>query len=161
MSAIKTYSGLAAVMLLLAGCALTPVSPGMSRAEVLAHYGKPSRVLALPAGTRLQYSGQPAGQSVLVVDLDAADKVLAVRQMMTLAELSKIEPGAWTRERVELEFGRPASIDRVGSWSGDIMSYRWRDATQNMYFWVYLDGNNVVQRTGQGMDIPTRLFGND
>ena len=161
MSAIKTFSGLAAAMLLMAGCALTPVSPGMTRAEVLAHCGKPSRVLALPTGTRLQYSGQPAGQSVLVVDLDAADKVLAVRQMMTLAELSKIAPGTWTRERVESEFGSPASIDRVGSWAGDIMTYRWRDGIQDMYFWVYLDGNNVVQRTGQGMDMPTRLFGKD
>lgn len=161
MSVIKTFTVLAAGMLLMAGCALTPVSPGMSRAEVLAHYGKPSRVLALPAGTRLQYSGQPVGQSVLVVDLDAADKVLAVRQMMTLAELSKIAPGTWTRERVESEFGSPASIDRVGSWAGDIMTYRWRDGIQDMYFWVYLDGNNVVQRTGQGMDMPTRLFGKD
>ena len=161
MPAIKTFSGLGAAMLLMAGCALTSVSPGMTRAEVLAHYGKPSRVLALPAGTRLQYSGQPVGQSVLVVDLDAADKVLAVRQMMTLAELSKIEPGTWTRGRVESEFGSPASIDRVGSWAGDIMTYRWRDGIQDMYFWVYLDGNNVVQRTGQGMDMPTRLFGKD
>lgn len=161
MSAIKTFSGWVAVMLLMAGCVLTPVSPGMSRAQVLAHYGKPSRVLALPAGTRLQYSGQPAGQSVLVVDLDAADQVLAVRQMMTLAELSKIEPGTWTRDRVEREFGHPASMDRVGAWSGDIMTYRWRDSTQDMYFWVYLDGSNVVQRTGQGMELPMRLFGKD
>lgn len=161
MSAIKTVSAWIAVMLLMAGCALTPVSPGMSRAQVLAHYGKPSRVLALPAGTRLQYSGQPAGQSVLVVDLDAADQVLAVRQMMTLAELSKIEPGTWTRDRVESEFGHPATIDRVGAWSGDIMTYRWRDSTQDMYFWVYLDGSNVVQRTGQGMELPMRLFGKD
>ncbi|GBU15126.1 lipoprotein [Polaromonas sp.] len=163
MSAIKTFSGLAALMLLIAGCALTPVSVGMSRAQVLEQYGKPSRVLALPNGTRLQYSSQPAGQSVMVLDLDAADTVLAVRQMMTRAELLKIEPGTWTRERVESEFGPPASIDRVGSWSGDIMSYRWRDSMQDMFFWVYLDGNQVVQRTGQGMDIPMRprLFGRD
>ena len=158
---IKTFLSLVFAMLLLAACAFSPPRPGMTQDEVIAHYGKPSRVLPLAAGTRLQYSAQPAGQGALMVDLDAAGKVVSVRQMMTLAELSKIQPLLWTREDVEREFGRPASIDRVASWSGDIMTYRWRDAVQDMYFWVYLDGQNVVQRTGQGMELPVRLFGKD
>lgn len=158
---IKTVSSLIVAVLLLAACAFSPPRPGMTREEVIAHYGKPSRVLTLPAGIRLQYSGQPAGQSALMVDLDATGKVVSVRQMMTLAELSKIQPVQWTREDVEREFGRPASIERVASWSGDIMTYRWLDAAQDMYFWVYLDGNNVVQRTGQGMELPIRVNDND
>lgn len=160
MRAVKSFSSLAVAMLLVAACALAPLRPGMSREDVVVHHGQPSRVLALPAGTRLQYSLQPAGQSAVMVDLDAAGKVVTVRQMMTLAELSKIEPGKWTRDDVEREFGRPASMDRVASWPGDIMSYRWLDITQDMYFWVYLDGSNVVQRTGQGMEIPVRMNDN-
>lgn len=160
MRSIKTVSSLVLAMLLIAGCAFTPLRSGMSREEVLARYGKPSRVVPLPAGMRLQYSLQPAGQSALMVDLDPAGKVVAVRQMMTLAELSRIEPLKWTREDVEREFGRPASIDRVASWPGDIMTYRWLDITQDMYFWVYLDASNVVQRTGQGMEIPVRMNDN-
>lgn len=160
MRAIKTVSSLALAVLLVAGCVVSTLRPGMSREEVVAQYGKPSRVLALPAGSRLQYSSQPAGQSALMVDLDAASKVVAVRQMMTIAELSKIEPLRWTREDVEREFGRPASIDRVASWPGDIMTYRWLDITQDMFFWVYLDASNVVQRTGQGMEIPVRMNDN-
>ena len=160
MRAVKTVSSLALAVLLVAGCVVSTLRPGMSREEVVAQYGKPSRVLALPAGSRLQYSSQPAGQSALMVDLDAASKVVAVRQMMTIAELSKIEPLRWTREDVEREFGRPASIDRVASWPGDIMSYRWLDITQDMFFWVYLDASNVVQRTGQGMEIPVRMNDN-
>ena len=160
MRAVKTVSSLALAVLLVAGCVVSTLRPGMSREEVVAQYGKPSRVLALPAGSRLQYSSQPAGQSALMVDLDAASKVVAVRQMMTLAELSKIEPLRWTRQDVEREFGRPASIDRVASWPGDIMAYRWLDITQDMFFWVYLDASNVVQRTGQGMEIPVRMNDN-
>ena len=160
MRLIKTVSSVTLGVLLLAACAFSPLRPGMSREEVVAHYGKPSRVVPLPAGTRLQYSTEPAGQSALMVDLDSEGKVIAVRQTMTLAELSKIQPLKWTRDDVEREFGRPASIDRVGSWSGDIMSYRWRDGLQDMFFWVYLDGHNVVQRTGQGMDEPVRLHDN-
>ncbi|MEO7954959.1 MAG: hypothetical protein ABIR35_12850 [Polaromonas sp.] len=161
MRVIKTVFGLALAMLLVAACAFSPLRPGMSREEVVAHYGQPSRVLPLPAGTRLQYSSEPAGQSVLMVDLDPEGRVVTVHQMMTLAELSKIEPLKWTREDVEREFGRPASVDRVGSWPGDILTYRWLDLTQDMYFWVYLDGHNVVQRTGQGMEIPVRMNDND
>ena len=158
---IKTVSSLALALLLVAACAFSTLRPGMSREEVVAHHGKPSRVVPLPAWTRLQYSAQPAGQSALMVDLDPEGRVLAVRQMMTLAELSRIQPLQWTREDVEREFGRPASIDRVGSWPGDIMTYRWRDGLQEMYFWVYLDGHSVVQRTGQGMEIPVRMHDND
>lgn len=161
MKAIKAVSSLAVAVLFLAACAFTAVQPGMSREDVMAHYGTPSRVLPLAAGTRLQYSTQPAGQTAVMVDLDAAGKVVAVRQVMTLPEFSKIEPGKWNREDVEREFGRPASVDRVASWPGDIMTYRWLDVDQNKYFWVYLDSNNVVQRTGQGMEIPIRMNDND
>ena len=146
-----TISSLVAV-LLAAACAA--VQPGMSRQDVIAQYGKPSRVLAWGAGERLQYSREPAGQSAIMVDLDAAGRVVSARQVMTAAEFSRIEPGKWTREDVEREFGRPASVDRVASWSGDIMTYRWRDSVQDMYFWVYLDAANRVQRTGQGMEFP-------
>ena len=40
------------------------------------------------------------------------------------------------------------------------MTYCWLDITQDMFFWVYLDASNVVQRTGQGMEIPVRMNDN-
>jgi hypothetical protein len=39
----------------------------------------------------------------------------------------------------------------VASWPHDIMTYRWFEI-DNMLYWVYLDQNNVVQRTGQGIE---------
>jgi hypothetical protein len=69
------------------------------------------------------------------------------------AEFSKIEVGKWTRADVEREFGRPARIDGVASWSGPIMNYRWLDVGQDMFFWVYLDSADVVQRVGQGPEL--------
>jgi hypothetical protein len=161
MKLVKTVTGLAAGVLLLAGCALAPVKPGMSQSEVLASYGTPTRIVSTASGTRLQYSGQPAGQSVVMVDMDAAGKVSAVRQVMTIDEFSKIEPGKWSREDVEREFGRPAMVDHVASWPGDIMTYRWLDRDQNKYYWVYLDAGNRVQRTGQGLEIPIRRHDNN
>ncbi|MDB5929508.1 MAG: putative lipoprotein transrane [Polaromonas sp.] len=149
----KHAASLASAALLVAGCA-TPVQPGMSREQAVASYGRPTAVVSTGAGSRLQYSRQPAGQSVVMVDLDAGGKVTSVREVMQQQEFYKIEPGKWTRADVEREFGPPARVDRVMSWSGDIMNYRWRDNLQDMLFWVYLDAGNRVQRIGQGMEIP-------
>jgi hypothetical protein len=141
---------------LLAGCAVTAVKPGMTQGEVIAAYGKPSAIVPISTGTRLQYSRQPRGQSVVMVDLDASGQVVSAREVLTPAEFARIEVGKWTRQDIEREFGPPASIDRVASWPSNIMTYRWRDAVTDMFFFVYLDAANVVQRTGQGMEIPTR-----
>ena len=158
MKILKSFGSLAAVVVFMTGCAFTPVQPGMSRDQVMASYGTPTRVVPLATGTRLQYSRQPAGQSAVMVDLDASGRVVAAREVMKLQEFMRIEPGQWTRDEVEREFGPPARIDRVASWSGDIMNYRWRDNLQDMYFWVYLDAGNRVQRTGQGIDLPVETF---
>jgi hypothetical protein len=138
--------------LLLSGCAVVQVPPGTPRAEVLVKYGKPSREVGLANGTRLQYSYQPAGQQAVMVDLDAAGRVVSSRQVLQSAEFARIGINQWNRADVEREFGLSATIDRVANWPGDIMTYHWKDASQDMYFYVYLDSANIVQRTGQGMD---------
>jgi len=146
------------IAMLLAGCAGSPfhgynVEPGTSRDVVIARMGTPSRVLRLPAGERLQYSMQPFGQQAWMVDLDTSGRVVQARQVLTDSNFNRIEVGKWTRDDVEREFGRPAWIDGVASWSGPIMTYRWRD-TQNsdMFYWVYLDERNVVRRAHPGME---------
>lgn len=145
-----------ALMTLATGCAVPSVQPGASRDEVVSRYGTPSRVVALASGTRLQYSRQPAGQSAVMVDLDAAGRVTAVREVLNLAGFSTLVVGQSSREDTERALGRPASVDRVGSWPGDIMTYRWRDHDQDMLYWFYLDARQVVQRTAQGMEFPVR-----
>ena len=153
----KIFTTLAAALtagLLSAGCAVQNIQPGATREEVISRYGQPSNVVSLASGTRLQYSRQPAGQYALMVDLDAANRVISVRQVLNPADFARVVPGQWSRQDVEREFGRPASMGRVGSWAGDIMTYRWLDVDQPMYFWVYLDAANIVRRTGQGMEFP-------
>ena len=143
-----------ALMTLATGCAVPSVQPGASRDEVVSRYGTPSRVVAMASGTRLQYSRQPAGQSAVMVDLDAAGRVTAVREVLNLAGFSTLVVGQSSREDTERALGRPASVDRVGSWSGDILTYRWRDHDQDMLYWFYLDARQVVQRTARGMEFP-------
>lgn len=148
------FGGVIAALALgmLSGCAVVQVKPGTPRADVVAQYGQPSREVPLPNGSRLQYSSQPTGQEAVMVDLDAAGRVVSSRQVLQSSEFARIGINQWSRADMEREFGRSALIDRVASWPGDIMTYRWKDASQDMFFYVYLDAANMVQRTGQGME---------
>ena len=128
------------------------ITPGTPRADVIARMGTPTRVVPLANGERLQYSLQPAGQYAWMVDLDGAGRVQRVRQVLTAADFQRIVVGQWTRSDVEREFGPPARIDVVGSWSGPIMAYRWSDGS-DMFYWVYLDADNVVRRAHPGMEL--------
>jgi hypothetical protein len=149
---------LAFFVAMLTGCAGNPfsgydVQPGTSRQDVIQRMGQPYRVVRLPAGERLQYSMQPYGQFAWMVDIDPVGNVVQARQVLTETNFNRIEPGKWTREDVEREFGRPAWVDGVASWKGPILTYRWRHADRSdMFYWVYLDERNVVQRAHPGME---------
>ena len=112
----------------LAGCAANPfnsygLQPGTGRDAALARLGQPTRVVRLPeGGERLQYSLQPFGQFAWMVDLDGGGRVLRSRQVLNATDFNRIELGKWTREDVD------------------------------MFYWVYLDRNNVVQRAHPGME---------
>jgi len=140
----------------LAGCAGFGgygVPPGTPRDAVIAHMGQPTRVVPMPTGERLQYGSQPFSRETWMVDLDAGGRVLQSRQVLTDGNFNRIEAGKWTRDDVEREFGRPAWIDSVSSWRGPVMTYRWRDtANSDMFYWVYLDERNIVQRSHPGME---------
>ena len=156
MASTRAFCSALVAAALLAACA-TPfqtadLAPGTPRADVVARMGTPTRAVPLADGERLQYSQQPAGQYAWMVDLDGAGRVLRVRQVLTAAEFQRIVVGQWTRSDVEREFGPPASIDAVGRWSGPILTYRWNDGN-DMFYWVYLDANNVVQRAHPGMEL--------
>jgi len=145
---------LACVLLGLGGCSVFPISsvkPGMSREEVVSTMGQPTAAVNLQQGSRLQYSGQPGGQYAFMIDLDAAGRVASVRQVLTEKDFERIQLGKWTRDDVLREFGRPAMIERVGSWNGDILTYRWY-GLQDMFYWVYLDGGQVVQKAHAGVE---------
>lgn len=146
--------GLAGALLaaaLLAGCAVgAGLQPGASRAEVLERMGRPTASVALPGGgERLQYSKQPFGQATWMADLDAAGRLVSLRQVLQQAEFERIVPGQWRRADVEREFGPPSRIERVARWDGPIMTYEWNDG-RDRYWWVYLDQSGVVQRSHPG-----------
>jgi hypothetical protein len=149
----------AAAALSLAGCAFLPFTnfdfaPGTPREAVLARAGQPGTTVRTATGERMIYSLQPVGRQAWVVDLDRAGKVVRVEQALTEQNLERIQPG-WSRLQVEAEFGPPAWTDRVQSWEGTIMNYRWRDQSlRDMWYWVYVDAGGVVRRAHPGVEYP-------
>ena len=142
---------------LLAGCA-SPMNawnfgPGATREQVVAGAGQPSAVVPLPnGGQRLQYTMQPMGHYAFMVDLDASGRVVRSRQVMTAAEFQRIEPDTWTRDDVLREFGRPAWVDGVASFQGSVMTYRWKEVNDPMFYFVYIDPQGVVRRAHPGIE---------
>jgi hypothetical protein len=142
---------------LLAGCASGPfasydVAVGTPRDAVIARLGPPTRVVRIPEGERLQYSLQPFGRQVWLFDLDDGGRVQRSTQALTETNFQRIQPG-WTREDVEREFGPPWLVERVSSWDGPVLSYRWRDTgNMDMFYWVFLDRSGVVRRAHPGIE---------
>jgi hypothetical protein len=155
---MRTWFALLAPALLLAACAhpwnTANIAPGSTREQVIASAGQPFAVLPLPnGGQRMQYTLQPMGQQAFMVDLDASGRVVRSRQVLTETEFARIEPGRWTVADVQREFGPPARVDGVSSFRGSILTYRWRDlGNADMFYWVYVDAQGVVQRAHPGME---------
>jgi hypothetical protein len=161
---MKSHLSAATAALVLSACAASVggqgVAPGMPRDQVIAQMGPPTRIVPLPGGgQRLQYSQQPAGPYAWMVDVDPAGRVVGSRQVLNELDFNRIVPGQWTGADVEREFGPPARVERVASWNGPVLTYRWRDR-QNapMFYSIYLDAQNVVRRAHPGMEARDRFF---
>lgn len=144
----RRFAALQVVVALLAGCAGMPerIPPGTPRSDIESRLGVPSSVHRLADGMRLQYSWLPAGQQVYNLDLDAQARLRRVDQVMDLAWFHRIGVDRWTRQDVLLLFGRPAWVERVARFDGDIWTYRFLEATRARQAHIHLDPSGVVRR---------------
>ncbi len=150
-----------ALALLLAGCSLMPerMPMGATRGEIESRLGQPTAVHALADGTRLQYSRQPAGQQVYNLDLDATGRLRQTEQVMDAGWLQRIPVDQWTRQDALLHLGRPALVERVASFDGDLWTYRFQETTGPRQVHLYLDAAGVVRRvTYSDEPLPDDVF---
>ncbi len=136
------------VMVVLGGCSLMPerVPLGATRAEIESRLGQPTGVYALADGTRLQYSRQPAGQQVYNLDIGVDGRLRQTEQVMDAGWLQRIEVDRWTRDTALINLGRPALIERVARWDGDIWTYRFEEVNGARQVHLHLDAAGVVRR---------------
>ena len=146
----------------LAGCAgiaqNTPL--GTPREQVLQNLGKPTATYPLPAGTRLQYSGQPSGRQVYNIDLDAAGKVAAVTQAMQPQVLNRVAIPGVSSADLQREIGPPAMVGKVFHFAGDVWTWRWEEMGIPRLFHAYVNPQGIVERT-LSTDEPIRPWVSD
>jgi hypothetical protein len=140
---------------LAAGCA-TPaaVAPGTPRAQAIAQIGEPTARHALAdGGERLEYGRDPLQQFTWMVDLDAAGRVAAVRQVRTLDNFSRLRVGVDGTEAVRREFGQPWRIERypLSGLTAWMFPYR-ENGVWNSMVAVHFDDRGIVQRVENGPD---------
>jgi hypothetical protein len=146
-----TWRSLLLVLVLsLAACAAVPegLASGTPRAQVVERMGPPTGEYALAdGGVRLQYSRQPLGRQVYNLDFGADGRLRRVEQALeTETMLRSIQIGQWTREDVQRFLGRPALVERVARFDGDIWTYRYLELNNERLAHVHIDRGGVVRQ---------------
>lgn len=133
----------------LTGCMGIPerIEPGTPRAQIEERLGVPTAEYPLPDGRRLQYSRQPGGQQVYNLDLDAIGRLRRVEQVMDINWLQRnIALDRWSRADVLQNLGRPALIERVVSFRGDVWTYRFLEMNSPRQAHLHIDPEGVVRK---------------
>jgi len=138
-----------ALVLVLTACSGMPetVALGTARADIEQRLGSPTAVHALPDGTRLQYSRQPSGQQVFNLDLDAQGRLVRTDQVLDVEWLQRIEVDRWTQEDVLRQFGKPAVVERVARFEGNVWTYRYLEPfSLARLAHIHMDPQGVVRK---------------
>ncbi len=144
-----------ALALLLGACALLAgpgrVAIGTPAAQALQALGPPTARYPGPAGERLQYSQEPAGQRVFNLDLDLQGRVARVEQALDDGLFpQRIETGRWQREDVLREYGAPARIIQVHNFAGDIWIWRYLQGPIWRLLFIDIDHTGLVRGWSTG-----------
>ena len=149
---------------LLAACANPlQIPPGTPATEVLSTLGQPTARYPLAGGgERLQYSSQPSGRTVYNVDFDPAGRLVRAEQALDEGLFpQRIKPNLWTREDVLREYGRPARIEGVHNFVGQIWVWRFLEGPVWRLLFIDVDPGGVVRNWSAGdenmPDPPDRL----
>jgi hypothetical protein len=151
----------AVMALMLAACAQPwqQFEPGQDQAAIISRMGQPRELYDLPGGgRRLMWPTQPMGSTTVAADIDAAGKIVGVRQVLQLSEFSRAEVGKWTRDDVLTNFGRPMQTQFFRLSQREVWSYRYIENNINhMLFNFAFDTNGVLRETQR---MPDPMFDN-
>lgn len=139
--------------LLLTACAVVPPQPGSLQSEVLRQWGTPSARYTLTAGgQRLEYASGPFGRTTWMVDVDAAGRVVASRQVLNESEFLRVQSApTLTRDELLRMLGTPGER-RGGGWQGGVV-WSWRYPTNDcLWFQASVADDGKVTGTAYGPD---------
>lgn len=142
----------AAALLLLWGCdqdRASRLEEGISaESDVRREFGEPTRTIERSDGSKvLEYPRQPMGTTNYEITIGADGKLAALRQLVTPANMAKIQVGMRDLE-VRRQLGQPAKIHRFDL-RPDEATWDWnfQDGQQRKVFSVTFGRDNTVIAT--------------
>jgi hypothetical protein len=142
--------------LTLAGCVQPwqKFQPGEDQSALISRLGPPRETYDLPNGSRrLMWPTQPMGETTTAADVDAAGKILSVRQVLQPNEFYRSEIGKWTRDDVLVNFGRPVETSYYRLMKREVWTYRYlEDNVWYMMFSFYFDDQGILRTTQKSPD---------
>ena len=84
------------------------------------------------------------------VDLDAAGRVVGRYEALTEANFTRIAADQWTRDDVLREFGRPARVQGVHNFRGEIWVWRYADGPTWRLLFIDIDPQGTVRGWSAG-----------
>ena len=139
-----------AAALAIGGCASfngAGLLPGKStEAEVVALMGEPSQRGSLSDGdSAIYFSRLPYGRNVYVVTVGPDGVMKSIEQRLTLQNLAKIAPQAWTRKEVRELFGPPGQSVRFDRLQREVWTYRYHPHNERRIIHVQFSDDGVVR----------------
>lgn len=145
-----------AAALSLAGCAQPwqKFQPGEDQSALISRLGPPREIYDLPnGGKRLMWPTQPMGEVTTAADIDAAGKVVTVRQVLQANEFYRAQIGQWTKRDVLVNFGRPEETAYFPLMKREVWTYRYQeDSVWYLLYNFYFDDNGILRLTQKTPD---------
>ncbi|HZZ09214.1 MAG TPA: hypothetical protein VFE79_00845 [Paraburkholderia sp.] len=140
----------------LAGCVQPwqQFQQGADESTIVAKLGAPRETYDLPnGGKRLMWPTQPMGEFTTAADIDAAGKIVNVRQVLQPNEFYRAEIGKWTKSDVLVNFGRPVETAYFPLMKREVWTYRYlEDNVWYMMYSFYFDDQGIVRLTQKTPD---------
>jgi SmpA / OmlA family len=154
---VLTCLCLAAALAALIGCdseKIVELTPGeATEAEVRQKFGAPDDVWEEDNGVRvLEFSRQPEGTRNWHARIGADGKLIAFKNILTLANIDKIQTGM-SELQVRRLIGKPGKVQRFDLQKQTTWEYRYADASaQTGMFTATFNNDMKVSATAKGED---------
>jgi hypothetical protein len=136
---------------LVAGCAQPwqQYQAGQDESAIVARMGPPREIYDLPGGgKRMMWPTQPMGEITIAADIDAAHRIVNVRQVLQPSEFYRAEIGKWTKTDVLVNFGRPVETSYFPLMKREVWTYRYlEDNVWYMMYSFYFDPQGILRTT--------------
>lgn len=160
MKSLAAVISLLFAMLAASGCANkynSPLPPGATETEVIAHHGQPDARYEKPGYTLLEYAAGYWGQYAFFATLNDSGRLIKWEQVLTDEKFDTLKVGQATRSDLLETIGHPAEITRIHKYNYEVWTYRYKKALSWDFLMHFMfdpnNPNSTLKMKESGIDI--------